>query len=343
MVVVVTGMHRSGTSLTARVVEALGVDLGRDLIPGDRSNLRGYFEDAGFVAFHRRVLRAAVPAGARGWADWGWTEGEELDAAVVAASAPEARRIADARAQAAAGQPWGWKDPRTTLLLPFWDEILTDARYLLVYRAPWEVVDSMARVHEGAFVSRPDWVVRAWDVYNRALLEFVGAHRDRCTLVGVGAFVESPREAVDLLVRRTGLDADESLRERVAALVEPALLGRSASDTLFERLVRAASPSSVELLGRLDAAADLAPRRRSAEPLPLEAGDATALLVHWRAGEAERDRFAERLAAVEADLERVRAESEARHGLFLDKERESLARRDYIEELERRLRAPERG
>ncbi|MDP4350266.1 hypothetical protein QSG17_25820, partial [Escherichia coli] len=47
--------------------------------------------------------------------------------------------------RAGRGSGWGWKDPRTTLFLDFWSEFLPDARYLLVFRRPWEVVDSLFR------------------------------------------------------------------------------------------------------------------------------------------------------------------------------------------------------
>jgi hypothetical protein len=43
--IVVTGMHRSGTSLSASILAALGVAMGEQLLPADAANPRGYFED----------------------------------------------------------------------------------------------------------------------------------------------------------------------------------------------------------------------------------------------------------------------------------------------------------
>ena len=40
---------------------------------------------------------------------------------------------------------WGWKDPRTSLLLTFWDSLLDEARYLFVYRHPVDVLSSLVR------------------------------------------------------------------------------------------------------------------------------------------------------------------------------------------------------
>ena len=55
--VLVVGMHRSGTSLLARMLQLLGVHLGDDLLPADQHNPDGYGEDKRFVTFQRHILR----------------------------------------------------------------------------------------------------------------------------------------------------------------------------------------------------------------------------------------------------------------------------------------------
>ena len=51
--IVVTGTGRSGTSLTAMVLHHLGVHMGDDLVPGDKTNPHGHYEDARLIAEHR--------------------------------------------------------------------------------------------------------------------------------------------------------------------------------------------------------------------------------------------------------------------------------------------------
>src|SRR5947199_10146172 len=108
------GMHRSGTSLVASWLARAGVDLGRDLLPADSGNPTGYFEALSFLDLDRRMLLAATPEGP-GHRDWGWVESEELDRARFAEFTEPARALL--AAQAAREGLWGWKDPRTTLLL----------------------------------------------------------------------------------------------------------------------------------------------------------------------------------------------------------------------------------
>ena len=339
-IVVVAGMHRSGTSLTASMLERLGVDVGTDLLPADRSNVRGYYEDRVFLEFQRGLLRRATPRDTPGWRDWGWTEREVLDEDTIAAGAPDARRLVAERAAALGERPWGWKDPRTTLLLDLWDRILDDAHYVCVYRAPWEVLDSIVRVADGGFVRDPGWALRAWSFYNRRMLEFAAARRDRCTVLDVGALLAEPTRGVDLLVDRIGLAVDDVARREAAGVAEPSLLRRAGRDDLVERLVRAAAPELVDELETLDAVADLAPAERIVPvPLALGADDALDVLVRWRAAEAERDQLRAQLATLETAYADLRAESEARHVLMLEKEREAIERMEAIERLRRELDA----
>jgi len=57
-VIIITGMHRSGTSLTAAFLQKIGLDLGDNLLKGNYWNPKGYFEDIDFVEFQRTVLQA---------------------------------------------------------------------------------------------------------------------------------------------------------------------------------------------------------------------------------------------------------------------------------------------
>jgi hypothetical protein len=54
--VVVLGLKRGGTSVTCRVLEALGVWFGDDLAPADAHNPDGYFEDRQFAAAVDRLV-----------------------------------------------------------------------------------------------------------------------------------------------------------------------------------------------------------------------------------------------------------------------------------------------
>lgn len=245
-------MHRSGTSLLASLAAAAGVDMGDRLLEADRANPLGYFEDVGFLSLQQRMLTDCTPADDGGHRDWGWTENERLDRQRFSLYREEARSLVESRR--GTGRPWGWKDPRTTLALDFWDENLPDARYLCVYRYPWDVADSMQRLGAEVFLRNPEYAYRIWAFYNRHLLDFHRRHRERSLLVGVNALQHHPESFRALLAERFRLDLPE---ERLREIVDGSRLRSLGGADPLIGLVAATSPEAVRLLSELDAEADL--------------------------------------------------------------------------------------
>jgi glycosyltransferase involved in cell wall biosynthesis len=251
--VIVTGMHRSGTSLVASYMEALGVDLGGVVVPPDENNPRGYHEDVEFLALSRRMVDGATPAGDGGHRDWGWTESERFELSGVELGDAARELFAARRAR---GVSWGWKDPRSTLLLDFWDGVAGGAaRFVFLYRYPWDVADSMQRLGAGVFLDNPEYAYRIWGFYNRRLLDFYRRHPSRVVLASVNAVVREPERFVELLVGKLGLELGSAALEDLFD-GDQRFSTVEGSDPLID-LVAAAFPGSVELLRELDAAADL--------------------------------------------------------------------------------------
>lgn len=146
-VVLVLGMHRSGTSVSTAMLRAIGLNLSDELIPAADENPIGYFESAVITAVHDDLL---ATFGNRYY----WWTSTTLDPLPeqwwkLPHVAPFKERLfQEVRKQLdASGGFWGFKDPRTARLLPLWNELLdemgVDARYLLVTRDPAEVAASL--------------------------------------------------------------------------------------------------------------------------------------------------------------------------------------------------------
>ncbi len=244
-------MHRSGTSLAASLVAAGGIHMGDRLLAADANNPHGYHEDLDFVTLNREMLLATTPADDAGHPDWGWTEHERRGTGLQA-FVPRARELVAARD--ATGNRWGFKDPRSTLLLDFWDGVLGEPLHLLVYRLPWAVADSMQRLGAEVFLAHPGYGLRIWAYYNRRLLAFHARHRDRSVLVCVDAFIDAPERLAALLAQRLGVDVPAP---RLRELVDTGALRRPAAGDPLAALVAAAHPDVDALLRELDAVADL--------------------------------------------------------------------------------------
>jgi hypothetical protein len=138
-------MHRSGTSALARGLQMLGVHLGNDFLCAKPDNPTGYWEDRNICAINERLLAAL---GLK-WEevalidDTQWHD-PEVEALLV-------EPIEYLRSQFL-GQPlWGFKDPRTIRLLPFWQSVLhhlaVNESYVVVIRNPRSVARSLMKRH----------------------------------------------------------------------------------------------------------------------------------------------------------------------------------------------------
>ena len=151
MAICVLGAHRSGTSLTARVIQLLGVYLGTEeelMEPAEGNNPAGFWEHREIADLNEDILATLGQAPRQRWrwpaalAD-GWQHDPRLDGHREAARSILERSFA--------GRPlWGWKDPRTCLTLPFWQDALDDAtgvesrpRYVICVRHPLDVAASL--------------------------------------------------------------------------------------------------------------------------------------------------------------------------------------------------------
>jgi hypothetical protein len=140
--IIVLGMHRSGTSAFARGIAALGVYLGENFLDIQEDNPTGYWEDKGIFDLNERVLAAI---GLK------WTDVAQIDDAnfrLEAVQALRAEAIKYIGSKIAIRPVWGFKDPRTVRLLPFWrsvfKELDADDRYVVAIRNPLSVAASLA-------------------------------------------------------------------------------------------------------------------------------------------------------------------------------------------------------
>jgi hypothetical protein len=197
MALIIAGMHRSGTSLAASLLQSAGVDVGKRLMGAGSGNIKGHFENLDFVDFHREVLRS------QGAEDAGWTLQEQLK--VNQQQTQLAKQIV---AQNISSPIWGWKDPRTTLFLDFWAELLPEAKFLLLFRSPWEVVDSLLRrsIRDlDLFLKTPDLAIKLWIHYNRKILNFYQQNPQKSILIGTKMLTENPNWMFSQLHEKFGL------------------------------------------------------------------------------------------------------------------------------------------
>ena len=138
----VLGMHRSGTSALAGALHLLGVPLGEPLVPPGRDNERGFWELAEVVEVHEDLLASF------GASHLDLTKLPEGWLASEAAREARGRLLEILRRNFENVPLWAVKDPRLSIFLPLWDEVLRElgieSRFVLMQRSPCEVARSLA-------------------------------------------------------------------------------------------------------------------------------------------------------------------------------------------------------
>lgn len=135
---IVTGMHRSATSLIAQALHEHGVHMGSDLISSRDSHPHDFYEHRPIVALHKDILDSL---------------GVDTSLGV-----PSRRRVLDAfdkrsdRADSIIEHEqnnlWGFKDPRTSLTLEGWVPRVENPHIISIFREPLRVAESLERTED---------------------------------------------------------------------------------------------------------------------------------------------------------------------------------------------------
>jgi hypothetical protein len=153
------GMHRSGTSWLAGTLQELGLPFG----PVNESatyNAKGTRENETLQHIHVAVLRESNGS----WRDppkrvtWQDERRKALAAFVAGMNAQYAQ--------------WGFKDPRTLLLLDEWQRLVPNLEFVGIFRHPEAVARSLAKRKFSPVDRRP--ALALWKAYNERL---VALHR----------------------------------------------------------------------------------------------------------------------------------------------------------------------
>jgi len=142
----VLGMHRSGTSLLASWLASCGLHLGNTLAGANIGNTKGHFEDLESVHLHDKLLRLVNIY------DGGLTNVENIHA--LQENLVDDKIGCFLKAKQSNNNYWGWKDPRTCLFLKSYNKLIPNAKAIVIFREPLEVVDSIIRREEKKLAKR---------------------------------------------------------------------------------------------------------------------------------------------------------------------------------------------
>jgi hypothetical protein len=132
-VLIIAGMHRSGTSLITHWLNRCGLFVGNKLAAPDIGNTEGFFEDMDFRDVHKKLLRK------RNCSPIGFED--KRFAPIDDSEKKELLNIIEGKKSEY--DEWGWKDPITCLFLDVYREMIPSAFYLVIVRDYESTVSSL--------------------------------------------------------------------------------------------------------------------------------------------------------------------------------------------------------
>lgn len=212
-IVLVLGMHRSGTSVLTNCLVTAGLRIVNNLLATDTEvNPDGFFEDAEAVELNERML---VHSG-RSWMDYRVPDVGQSGSFMADWHQEALQHI---RVHYTSGAPWVLKDPRLCLTWRHWLDVLAEAgirpHVVHIVRHPAMVAASLRRRD----ALPPDYSFLLWIAYVLAAAT-ASLEVPRSATLSYDALVSGPGESVRAIFDTLGLEAlaDIDLDNRVRRL-----------------------------------------------------------------------------------------------------------------------------
>ncbi len=213
-VIIVLGMHRSGTSVLTECIHLLGADIASQVIPPEAAiNRDGFFEDAKIVALNEQLLALLGSS----WYDFRSLPNEVADTSAMQRWRTEAL---DHLGRDYAGASLAViKDPRMSRLFAFWVPVFQQANLNVelvhILRQPEEVAISLQRRNG----MPPAYGLLLWCAHIIDSLKSLETNAATTTVL-YDAFVDDPHKNIRLMANTLAAAAgNESDYASIAAVV----------------------------------------------------------------------------------------------------------------------------
>ena len=265
VMLLVLGVHRSGTSATARMLECLGAVPSKNLHHSLPNNPTGYFEDFDVERFNEYELLPALGAHWHDVAPLDWTR---LTTQARSALLQRAKGIID-RNYNQKNSLSILKEPRLGILLPFWIEVLESAgfevRVVCTVRDPMSVARSLQlrdgfSITHGVMLYTSNWLTTLSELNNVPT-----------SYLSFDSIFDDARSVLERLARELGIplppEFEAHVEQFVSNYLDPALRhSRTSLDELTgESWI---PPVTLAVYRSLSKAAESGDSRKALEDLP---------------------------------------------------------------------------
>lgn len=195
----ILGVPRSGTSVISKGLNSLGIDFGNNLIKSGKWNPTGFFEDYDFVfkVNHKVLSRFGLTWDSLRIVDKQCQTSVELESLHEIAVDLLMERFANTNF-------WGFKDPQTSRIVPFWEHIFErlnlQSQYIIALRNPLSSAHSFQTM-TGNDIQKG---LILWLVHLIPAIE--ATHHKKRVFVSYDAILNNPRFQLERLHQKLGLN-----------------------------------------------------------------------------------------------------------------------------------------
>lgn len=214
---IITGCHRSGTSLVSGLLYKCGMYLGPEnrLLPPGGDNPTGFWENKDIMTLNGKILLSCG-------GDWVRpkivTIGESLSIEEYEMFKTKALNIISS--EFFEHSWWGMKDPRFCFTLSFWYNLFPHMQVIVCLRDPYAVKASLERRSKDFPRDRG---LSLWEEYNKACLYNVSRFPVPCKVVKYDSFFEDSDKALKSLLDWLDISVTSKRREEARSLISASL------------------------------------------------------------------------------------------------------------------------
>lgn len=193
--IVILGMHRSGTSMVAGILQQLGANIGNELMEASIYNPFGHFENKQFVDINNKIL--AISGG-----DWLSPPPPEN---ILQQNTHFSNEIVDL-INRNKSDFWGWKDPRTTLTIDLFLPYLENPYFIVCYRNDIDIATSLHE-RDGLEIEKS---LKLIELYNKRIDSFFKKHSSLKKLdLFYENIIKNPRVEIEKIIRFLEIKQDD--------------------------------------------------------------------------------------------------------------------------------------
>ena len=236
-VVVVLGMHRSGTSAVTRGLKTLGIELGGNLHEANFDNQKGFWEDRDCVHINESILDLLGFS----YNTPGLTKSILLKHKNTASyKSLVERAVGIMNGKFSNTDLFAFKDPRTSRLLPFWKQVFKkvgcNANYIIVARNPISIAQSLLQ-RDGSSVGLSYYL---WTEHIYRAIE--GVLESKNVVVDYDSMLDFPEKELGRIASALGMSYPRSY----------SIALREFKNNFLDNNLRHSSHSSVEIEKNLE-------------------------------------------------------------------------------------------